>query len=61
MQSKKLYQDRNIGKIASSYKVLKLLGKGTFGSVYKCRNTETDEIFAVKIIRKSKLVDERHF
>ena len=57
MISKKLYDDPNIGKIASDYKILKRLGSGTFGSVYKCRHTETNEIYAIKIIKKKSLKD----
>ena len=30
------------------YKVLKKLGEGTFGTVIKCVNTETNELVAIK-------------
>lgn len=33
------------------YKILEFLGKGTFGQVVKCCNTETNELVAVKVIK----------
>jgi dual specificity protein kinase YAK1 len=33
------------------YQVLDLLGQGTFGQVVKCRNTDNDEILALKILK----------
>eukprot|EP01013_Petalomonas_cantuscygni_P009775 TRINITY_DN2268_c0_g1_i2.p1 TRINITY_DN2268_c0_g1~~TRINITY_DN2268_c0_g1_i2.p1 ORF type:complete len:407 (+),score=62.58 TRINITY_DN2268_c0_g1_i2:61-1281(+) len=34
------------------YEILGNLGDGSFGSVKKCRNKETDEIFALKVFRQ---------
>ena len=33
------------------YLILDVLGSGTFGQVVKCRNTKTQEIVAVKVVK----------
>lgn len=33
------------------YLILDVLGAGTFGQVVKCRNTKTQEIVAVKVVK----------
>ena len=37
------------------YDLMDIVGEGYFGKVYKCKNKNTDVIFAVKIINKAKL------
>ena len=37
------------------YILMDIVGEGFFGKVYKCKNKNTDDIFAVKIINKAKL------
>ncbi|SAM01055.1 hypothetical protein [Absidia glauca] len=39
------------GSLGGKYKVLDLLGSGTFGQVAKCRNMVTGELVAVKVIK----------
>jgi serine/threonine protein kinase len=36
---------------STSYRILDLLGSGTFGQVVRCQNTGTGEIVAVKVIK----------
>jgi serine/threonine-protein kinase 24/25/MST4 len=38
--------------IINGYEFLEELGSGSFGTVFKCINTETNDIFATKIILK---------
>lgn len=33
----------------------RLLGKGSFGEVYQCLNTQTNEVCAIKIVNKEKI------
>lgn len=40
------------------YKVLKLLGKGSFGEVYLVQHKKTNELYAMKIIQKSKIMSQ---
>ena len=46
---------RNIKEI---YKIEKIIGKGSFATVRKCKNRETGEYFAVKIFSKKKMIEE---
>jgi serine/threonine protein kinase len=39
------------------YELLQVIGQGTYGTVRKCRNRSTGEIFAVKSIPKNKVPD----
>lgn len=43
--------------ITEKYELLNVLGAGTFGVVSKCRCKESDEVFAVKTIKKTKVPD----
>lgn len=43
------------GKQVNNYLLTKILGVGQYGKVYLARNTETDEIRAVKAIKRTRL------
>ncbi|DBA03148.1 TPA: hypothetical protein N0F65_003868 [Lagenidium giganteum] len=40
----------------SDFEILKMLGKGSFGKVYMVRKVGSDDILAMKVLRKSELV-----
>jgi len=40
------------GKITDRYKIIKMLGKGTFGEVHKIMHVRSKKMFAMKIINK---------
>ena len=42
--------------LAYRYEILDILGKGSFGTVVKCRDHKTDETVAVKIIRNNRRI-----
>ncbi|PSK60632.1 hypothetical protein B9Z65_782 [Elsinoe australis] len=50
MQQIVLERSNRAGTTAPPYEFLELIGKGSFGRVYKCRHRVTREIVAVKII-----------
>ena len=56
-----LYNNSNNGqKIdVNSFTTLSLLGKGTYGDVFLVKKKDTEEIFAMKIVKK-KLVQIRN-
>jgi len=41
---------KHFGNEDETYDLLEVLGEGSYGSVYKCKRTRNEEIFAVKII-----------
>jgi len=43
--------------VTEKYKVLDVIGQGSFGVVHKCQNIETGEAFALKAILKEKVPD----
>nr|XP_029143854.1 serine/threonine-protein kinase AtPK2/AtPK19 isoform X4 [Arachis hypogaea] len=42
------------------FEVLKVVGQGAFGKVYQVRRTGTSEIYAMKVMRKDKIVQKNH-
>ncbi|GAV91327.1 Pkinase domain-containing protein/Pkinase_C domain-containing protein [Cephalotus follicularis] len=42
------------------FKVLKLVGQGAFGKVYQVRKKGTSEIYAMKVMRKDKMMEKNH-
>ena len=53
-QIERLLQGFRTGFIYGKYKVLYLVGAGTFARVYRATHRETNELFALKVLRKSK-------
>mmetsp|Transcript_4278 Transcript_4278/g.6993 ORF Transcript_4278/g.6993 Transcript_4278/m.6993 type:complete len:737 (-) Transcript_4278:41-2251(-) len=50
---------RQIEKVGpDSFEFVKMLGKGSFGEVYKVRHKRTDEFFAMKVQHKKRVVRE---
>lgn len=42
------------------FEVLKVVGQGAFGKVYQVRKKDTSEIYAMKVMRKDKIVEKNH-
>ncbi|XP_021752200.1 serine/threonine-protein kinase AtPK2/AtPK19-like [Chenopodium quinoa] len=42
------------------FEVLRVVGKGAFGKVYQVRKRSSDEIFAMKVIAKDKIIEKNH-
>lgn len=42
------------------FEVLKVVGQGAFGKVYQVRKKGTSEIFAMKVMRKDKIMEKNH-
>ena len=42
-------------RMVNRYKILQRLGRGSYGDVRKCEDTETGQLFAVKIVNRSQL------
>ncbi|MGI9429989.1 MAG: serine/threonine protein kinase, partial [Bythopirellula sp.] len=53
-QLERLLQNFRSGFFYGDYKVLYLVGSGTFARVYRATHRVTNELFAVKVLRKSK-------
>lgn len=53
-QLERLEQGYRTGFIYGDYKVLYLVGSGTFARVYRAAHRITNELFALKVLRKSK-------
>ncbi len=53
-QLERLLQNFRTGFFYGDYKVLYLVGAGTFARVYRATHKTTNELFAVKVLRKSK-------
>ncbi|CAL4930842.1 unnamed protein product [Urochloa decumbens] len=50
----------NGGVGLDDFEVLKLVGQGAFGKVYQVRKKGTSEIYAMKVMRKDKVVEKNH-
>ena len=50
--SKETYNNKNVGDSPSHFKILKLLGKGALGKVYKVRSIIDNQVYAMKIFDK---------
>ena len=53
-QIERLVQGIRTGFIYGDYKVLYLVGAGTFARVYRATHCKTNELFALKVLRKSR-------
>ncbi|KZV51922.1 hypothetical protein F511_09186 [Dorcoceras hygrometricum] len=42
------------------FEILKVVGQGAFGKVYQVQKTGSSEIFAMKVVRKDKIVEKNH-
>ncbi|XWS56920.1 hypothetical protein CRYUN_Cryun09bG0127100 [Craigia yunnanensis] len=42
------------------FEVLKLVGQGAFGKVYQVRRSDTSDIYAMKVMRKDKIMEKNH-
>ncbi|KAK9734176.1 hypothetical protein RND81_04G120500 [Saponaria officinalis] len=42
------------------FEILKLVGQGAFGKVYQVRKKGTSEIYAMKVMRKDKIMEKNH-
>ncbi|XP_051123074.1 serine/threonine-protein kinase AtPK2/AtPK19-like [Andrographis paniculata] len=54
--------DSNMEKAAvlEDFEFLKLVGQGAFGKVYQVRKIGSSEIFAMKVMRKDKIMEKNH-
>ncbi len=46
-----------IGKALGHYQILKKLGEGGMGAVYKARHTRLDRVVAIKVLPAEKVAD----
>ncbi|GAV67760.1 LOW QUALITY PROTEIN: Pkinase domain-containing protein/Pkinase_C domain-containing protein, partial [Cephalotus follicularis] len=42
------------------FEILKVVGQGAFGRVYQVRRSDTSETYAMKVIRKDKIMEKNH-
>lgn len=42
------------------FEVMKVVGQGAFGKVYQVRKRDSLEIYAMKVVRKDKIVEKNH-
>ncbi|KAL2484951.1 Serine/threonine-protein kinase AtPK2/AtPK19 [Abeliophyllum distichum] len=57
-------EDVNVMKVKAvgldDFEVLKVVGQGAFGKVYQVRKKGTSEIYAMKVMRKDKIMEKNH-
>lgn len=53
-------QERKKGMRLGKYELGRILGEGNFGKVKLARNTDSGQLFAVKIIEKNKIIDHNN-
>ncbi|KAL5537753.1 hypothetical protein UlMin_044666 [Ulmus minor] len=51
-------EDQNVGP--EDFEVLKVVGQGAFGKVFQVRRVGTSEIYAMKVMRKDKIMEKNH-
>ena len=48
---------RSIGKVTSNdFAIISGIGKGSFGEVFLVRKTDSNKLFAMKVLKKEKIV-----
>ena len=57
MDGVKVNFTRTDGVMLSDFELKSMIGKGTFAKVYLVQHVETDQIYAMKIIRKMTLIE----
>lgn len=40
------------------FKILKVIGWGTFGKVYMVKKVDTEEVYAMKVLKKEEIVEK---
>ena len=62
LKMKKYLTKADRGTIEDNYKIISKLGKGSIGSVFKVQNIKTNEIRALKVIKKTSIIyqDDDH-
>lgn len=57
-------EDGNLKKIQrvsiEDFEILKVVGQGAFAKVYQVRKKGTSEIYAMKVMRKDKIMEKNH-
>ena len=59
--NKEFFVSINKGDITRSYEIIKKIGEGAYGKIYKVRNKQSGDIRAMKQIQKNKIIDLTKF